>query len=145
MIMDKQNLFSDAQAVTATALSTNIMDLGKAGLNMGVGEELYLVCIVDTTLDDSGDDSTITVTLETDSVEAMDSAAVLLTLGTFAANAAAGSRLVQRIPVSAAYERYIGVRYTAANGSLSAGAFTTFLTKNIDAYTNYADNRTYTT
>lgn len=144
MLMDKQNLFSDAQAVTATAGSTNVMDLGKAGLNQGVGEEMYLVCIVDETLDDSGDDSTITVTLETDDNESMSTPTTIMTLGTFAANAAAGSRLVGRVPV-ATYERYLGVRYTAANGNLSAGKFTTFLTKNIDAYTSYADNRTYTT
>lgn len=145
MIMDKQNLFSDAQAVTATAGSTNVMDLGIAGRNIGVGEQLYLVCIVDVTLDDTGDDSTITVTLETDDNESMSSPATIMTLGTFAANAAAGSRLVAPLPVTDSYQRYLGVRYTAANGNLSAGAFTSFLTKDIDAYKSYADNRTYTT
>lgn len=31
MIFDKENLFSDAQAITVTAASTNVIDLGKTG------------------------------------------------------------------------------------------------------------------
>lgn len=145
MIMDAQNLFSDAQAVTATAASTNVMDLGIAGRNLGVGEDMYLVVIVDTTFTDSGSDSTIAVTLETDDNASMSSPTTLLSLGTFAALTAAGSRLVTKLPINSAYERYLGVRYTAANGNLTTGAFTAFLTKDIDAYKSYADNRTYTT
>lgn len=40
MIFDKQNLFSDAQAVTATAASTNVIDLGKTGTVAGEGAAL---------------------------------------------------------------------------------------------------------
>ena len=37
MIFDKQNLFSDAQAITATAASTNVIDLGATGTVAGEG------------------------------------------------------------------------------------------------------------
>lgn len=37
MIFDKQNLFSDAQAITATATSTNVIDLGATGTVAGEG------------------------------------------------------------------------------------------------------------
>ena len=35
MIFDKQNLFSDAQAITADAASTNVIDLGPTGTPVG--------------------------------------------------------------------------------------------------------------
>lgn len=144
MIHDAQNLFSNTQVVTASAVSTDIVDLGLAGRNIGVGEEIYLVVIVDTTFSDASSDSTVAVTLETDDNTGMSSATTILTLGTFAALTAAGSRFVVRLPV-AGYERYIAVRYTVAGGNLTTGAFTAFLCKNIDAYTNYQNNYTFTT
>ncbi|MDI9505526.1 MAG: hypothetical protein QM271_05395 [Bacillota bacterium] len=49
MILDKQNLFSDDQAVTVTADSTNVIDLGIAG--MGKGEPVRLFAQVTTTFD----------------------------------------------------------------------------------------------
>lgn len=49
MILDKQNLFSDDQEVTVTADSTNVIDLGIAG--MGKGEPVRLLAQVTTTFD----------------------------------------------------------------------------------------------
>lgn len=144
MLLDKQNLFADKQAVTAQAISTNVMDLGKAGLNIGVGEPIYLNALVTTTLDDSGDDSTLTVELVTDDNESMSSPTVIQTLGTFAANAAAGTKMSCAIPSSNLYERYIAVRFTPTGGSLSAGNVSAFLSKDQDATKAYADNRTIT-
>lgn len=40
MIFDKTNLFSDAQAITADAASTNIIDLGATGTPYGSGSAL---------------------------------------------------------------------------------------------------------
>lgn len=40
MILDAQNLFSDQQAVTATANSTNVVDLGATGTPYGNAEAL---------------------------------------------------------------------------------------------------------
>ena len=47
MLIDTQNEFSDAQAVTATAISTNVIDLtlGQSGLttiDIATGEPIYL-------------------------------------------------------------------------------------------------------
>lgn len=144
MIMDVQNRFSSAQAITATAASADIIDLGIAGRSVGTGEDVYLVVQVVSAFTDTGNDSTVTVTLETDDNTGMSSAATLLTVGTFAALSAVGSRLIVRLPISAAYERYIGLRYTVAGGNLTTGAVTAFLTKDVDAYRTYADNSTFT-
>jgi hypothetical protein len=43
MILDKENLFSDAQAVTATASSTNVLKLPKG---LAKGEPVRLLCQV---------------------------------------------------------------------------------------------------
>ena len=142
MFLDAQNLFSDAQAVTATAASTNLIDLGAATVDLGVGEPVYFICQIDTTMADTGSDSTITVTLEIDTAAAFGSATVAQTIGTFAALAAAGTRLVALVQPEAVVEQFLRVNYTTANGNLSAGAFTAFLTKDIHAYQAYPDNVT---
>lgn len=96
MYVDAELQFSDAQAVTASAASTNIVDLGSPR-NIGVGCELYLVCAVTTAMTDAGSDSTITVILETDDNDSFSSATTAQTIGTFAATSAAGTRLVAKL------------------------------------------------
>lgn len=139
MLFDAQNKYSDAQAVTAAAASTNIIDHGIAR-NMGVGENLYLVVICDVAMTDASSNSTLAVTLETDNDVAFGSATTAAqTIGTFAALSAIGTRLVARLAPSALNERYSRLYYTPANGDLSTGSFTAFLVKDIDAYTAYPD------
>lgn len=141
MILDAQNLFSDAQAVTAAAASTNSIDLG-AVRNIGVGEELYVAVTVDIALTDSGSDSTVTVALEGDSTTTFTPDASQ-TLFTIPALAAAGQKYYARInPDFASNYRYIQLKYTPNNGNLTTGSFTAALVKNIDAFTAYADNIT---
>jgi len=142
MLLDAENLFSDAQAVTAAAASTNIIDLG-AARNIGVGEELYVVVQCDVAMTDASSDSTLAVTIETDTVENFGSPTLAVqTVGTFPAVSAIGTRLVAKIQPVTTSERYMRLYYTPASGNLSTGSFTAFLTKNIDAYTAYADNIT---
>jgi len=140
MIIDAQLELSSAQAVTAAAASTNIVDLG-AVRDIGTGEELYLVGVVTTTMDDTGDNSTLAVTLETDDNASFSSATSLQTLFTFPAVSAAGTIRYARIQ-PAAFERYIRGYYTPANGNLSAGAFDLFVTKDIQKYQSYASGFT---
>lgn len=141
MYVDAQNLFSDAQTVTTGSengvKSTNVIDLGVAR-NIGVGERLWVVVQVDTALTGAGD--TCTAAIITDDNADMSSATVVQTIGTFAANSAAGTRLIAAVQPSESWERYIAIRYTAAgSGPLETGAFTAFLTNNIDAYKSYPD------
>lgn len=140
MLLDAQNLFSDAQIVTTGSengvLSTNVIDLGVAR-NVGAGEEIYLVVTCVTAMTSSGSDDTLRVDLITDDNAGMNSATVLDIVGTFPAASAAGTRFVKRLPVTDSYERYLGLRYTAATGPLTAGAFDAFLTKDIDALRSY--------
>jgi hypothetical protein len=128
-------LFSDAQAITAAAASTNLIDLG-ANRNLGVGEDLYVHVNVDVAFTDASSDSTLTVTVETDDNEAFSSPTTAQTIGTFPALSAIGASLQP----DAIVERYMRLKYTPNNGSLSTGSVTAALVLGIQAYTSYADN-----
>ena len=141
MIIDSQLLFSNEQTITSTAASTNVVDLG-AVRNLGVGEDLYLVVGVDVAMDDSGSDSTLAVTIETDDNEGFNSATVAQSIGTFSALSVAGTRLVAKLQPDKINERYMRLKYTPGTGDLSAGKFTAFLAKDIQAFTAYADGIT---
>lgn len=141
MYVDKENLYSDAQAVTSDVASTNLID-HKAVRDLGTGQDVYVVVLIDVTMDDSGDDSTCTVTIETDDSDAFGSATTAQTIGTFAAVSAAGSVLVAKLQPGAINERYSRLKYTMANGDLSAGTFTAFLTTDIHKWVAYAKGYT---
>jgi len=154
MILDNDLLFSDAQAVTAAAASTNYYDTGplgyvgatsstsppaNTGRNLGTGGELYFSISVDTAMTDSGSNSTLAVTLETDDNSSFSSAATVATLVTIPAVSAAGTKYFVKVPIATTvpYERYLRIYYTPANGDLSAGAFTVALVKDVDNYAVY--------
>lgn len=152
MYVDSQTLFSDAQAVTATAISTNVLDLNGATSSnvpllqdIGNGIDIYLIVTTTTTATDTGSDATLTLTLESDSTANLaTSATVHLSTGAlaFATYATAGSTLFATKLPNGNYERYLGLRYTIASGPLTAGAFTGFLTTDVQRYINYASGFT---
>lgn len=149
MYVDAQLTFSDAQAITATARSTNVIDTGplfsgNTGRNLGVGERLYIVVTCDVAMTDSGSDSTLTVTLETDDNAAFSSTAIVATLGSIPALTAAGAIFVYALPVAGAvpYERYLSLLFTAVNGNLTTGSFTASITKDASIYQQYAPSIT---
>lgn len=65
MILDKQNLFSDDQAVTATARSTNVIDTG-AAKDIGPGEPVEVLVQVTEDFVSGATDGTLVVALMTD-------------------------------------------------------------------------------
>jgi len=140
MYVDSQLLFSDAQAVTATAASTNTIDFG-AVRDMGVGEQLYVVALVDVAFTDSGSDSTLAVALETDSTTSITPDATR-TLFTFSALSAAGTVKIAALGPDDINLQYAQLKYTPANGNLTTGSITAFITHNIQKYTSYADGIT---
>lgn len=149
MYIDKQLEFSDSQAVTATAISANVVDLvsNSSGKNLvrdiGTGQDVYLVVMTTVAATDADSDATLTVTLESDSAAGLNSAAVThfstgaLAFGSFSP---AGSVLAAVKLPKGEYKRYLGVRYTVASGPLTAGQFDAFLTTDVDAFRAYAKN-----
>lgn len=142
MILDAQNLFDDNAEHLTTEASDNYIDLKATNRDLGAGENIYVVAIVDTAFTDGSSNSTMTLTLETDDNTSFSSATTAQTLGTFAALSAAGSKLIARLQPGQITERYLRVKYTVANGDLSTGKFTVFLAKDVENYVAFADNIT---
>jgi hypothetical protein len=143
MIRDGQTTFSDAQAITASAASTNLIDLS-IDRDMGVGTELYIVTVVVVAFTDAGSNSTITVTAETDTTAAFGSATTAQTLFTIPALAAVGRVDVARFQPFATDERFLRLFYTATNGDLTTGSVDAFITTNADLYRFHAKGYTIT-
>lgn len=123
MLVDKLLLFSEAQALTASAASTNSLDMS-AARDIGIGEDLYVFLNVDVALTDSGSNSTVTVALEGDSTSTFtpDGSQELFIIP---AVAAAGSQYFAKIsPDFAAQYRYLRLKYTMNNGDLTTGTVT---------------------
>lgn len=142
MYVDTQTEFSDAQAVTSTAISTNVIDLFAAlgggtaltadsTIDIGQGEDVYVVIQTQTAATDTGSDATLTVTIESDSAASLASSPVVhFSTGAlaFATFSPAGTRLATVCLPAGSYKRYLGVRYTVTSGPLTAGNFDAFVT-----------------
>lgn len=138
MILDKQLEFCSAQAVTAAASSTNTIDFGTVR-DMGVGTPLYVVCVCTVAMTDAGSDSTLAVALETDSTTTITPDATR-TLFTFSALSAAGTVKIAALGPDDLNLQYAALKFTPANGNLSTGTFSAYLTTSIQKFTAYADN-----
>ncbi|MCR1002042.1 MAG: hypothetical protein NQ081_05375 [Enterobacter cloacae] len=147
MWIDKQLEFSDSQAVTATAISTNVVDLNTAfnyntGVDIGTGEDVYLVLQVDAAATAAGA-ATVQITLESSASAGLTSSTVHFTSANYAlTDLTAGKTLLSVKLPSGTYLRYLGVRYTVGTGPLTAGSFSAFLVKDIQAWRAYARNYT---
>jgi hypothetical protein len=144
MYMDKEAEFSDGQALTVTAISTNVIDINLVPTlkDIGTGESIYWVTQVDVAFGSAGA-PTLDITLESDSTaDLATSPTVHDTLPQFLVAAlTAGAQLGKRRLESArTFERYLGVRYTIGVAAFNAGTISSFLTRHIDSYTNYPAN-----
>lgn len=119
MILDKENLFSQDQAVTGTAASTNIIDLG---VNRDIGKGVPIPVLIQVTEDFAGLTS-LTASIETDDNASFSSATVLATSGAVpVADLVAGKQMnLQYMPTGT--ERYLRINYTVA-GTGTAGTVT---------------------
>lgn len=142
MIVDKQNAFCEAQAVTAAAGSTNTIDLGIAR-DPGTGEDLYIVVVVTTALTDGGSNTGTVVALEGDSTTSITPDGTR-DLFTFAQAAAAGTVKYARLQPGGAPEQYqyLRLKFTPSGANLTGGAFSAYLTKDIQKALNYAKGYT---
>ncbi|MEQ9887615.1 Bbp16 family capsid cement protein [Pectobacterium zantedeschiae] len=137
MILDKLLMFSEAQAVTATAASTDVIDLGPIDgtrRDIGVGTPLEFFVNVNTTATAAGA-ATVNIQLQTSAdnstyVTLFDSSALAL------ATLTAGKR-VASVKVPQGVLRYLRVNYSVATGPLTAGAFTAGINLDVDANSHY--------
>ncbi len=142
MILDKLLMFSEAQAVTATAASTDVIDLSPlkgTRRDIGVGEPLEFWTNVNTTATAAGA-ATVNVQLQTSTdnatwVTLYDSGSLAL------ASLVAGKRVLSaKVPQGVL--KYLRVNYVVGTGPLTAGAFTSGINLDVDANTFYASGFT---
>jgi len=132
MIFDNTLLFSSGQAITASAASTNSIDLGATGTpvggsaltrDIGAGEEIeisVLVTEVFATL------TSLTVTIETDDNSSFSSATTRYSSGAIAAATLVAGyqfKVPAHFPLGT-NERYVRLYYTVAGSNATTGKIT---------------------
>lgn len=137
MILDLQTMFSGSvsaagvktgQGITATAISDNVLDRS-GGLTVptledeGIlgGAEQWLVVQAQTAAAGGDAAKTLTITLESDTVAALNSANVVhfASAAILGSAITAGATLVRTMLPSADYKKFVGLRYTVSAGFTS--------------------------
>ena len=143
MMTDALLQLSAAQAVTASAVSTNTIDLSQAR-DIGAGEDLYVVFTVDVAATAAGA-ATVNFQVITSAAAALTSPNILVqTDAIVKTELTAGRRPIYlNIPASVLAslpigQRYLGVQYTVGTGPLTAGSFSAAITNaEVDVGKNY--------
>lgn len=138
MILDRETLFSDEQAITSSsAASTDYIDLGLANRDIGKGNEIELLITVTETFV-TGDSATLNPSLQTDNASTFNTGPTTLwALGASgAATLVAGYQVKVRVPRDT--DRYLRMYYTLATGTFSAGKITAGLVLDVDDQQIYA-------
>ncbi len=126
MYIDNDLVFSSAQAVTATAASTNALDLATATRNIGAGEPIELVALVTTTTT-SGGSTTLDIALQDSADNSSFADTTIKQSGIAKATLVAGYEML-RAALPRGLRRYLRIYYTVNTANFTAGAFTAFLT-----------------
>lgn len=145
MILDQQTLFSDAQAITATANSTNVIDtLPSGGPNtksgIGDGQDITLFAQVGTTFTAGGAATLVISLVSADSADLATNPIVHYSTAALALAAlTAKSRPVALDLPYGKYRRYVGLTYTVATGPMTAGVMTAGLVEDLQTLNGTVD------
>lgn len=101
MFIDKKQSFADGQALTATAVSTNVIDLG-VDRNIGPGESMAVM--VSSSVDAGGTTPTLQFEIQTSNNENMSSSTVIGT-SEEVTSLLAGQKIT--LPIGVSNERYL--------------------------------------
>ncbi|MBP5430041.1 MAG: hypothetical protein J6Y25_04080 [Elusimicrobiaceae bacterium] len=127
MLLDQNLMFSDAQTISATAASTNVVDLTAAG--NAVPGRLVLIGHVDTAFAGA---TQIVAALQTSDKSDFSSGVVTLASATLNATQLADTeKNLFALAVPAGMKRYLRVYYTVT-GTVTAGAMSCFMADIVD-------------
>ncbi len=129
MILSQQQIFSDAQAITATAVSTNVIDLGVRGTpfggaaaltgDKGKGNEIPLLVQV---VEGFNNLTSLKVSVETGATTALGTE--LLSQTVLLADLVSGWQFNECDVPKGAVGRYLGLRYTVVGTAPTTGTIT---------------------
>lgn len=135
MIFSAQQLFSDDQAITATAVSTNVIDLGapqtaygaKAAFHQDIGKGNPVPILVQVT-EDFATLTSLTITIEVSAAANLSSSTVLSSQTIAVADLKKGKQIAAQVLPNGADQRYLGVRYTVTGSNATTGKVTAGIT-----------------
>lgn len=141
MILDKQALFSDKQAITATAVSENVIDLGATGTpisgvtalksDLGISDVPLLIQVTE----DFATLTSLTVSVQTDDNVGFGSPkTVISTPAIPVASLKAGYKFPMVWVPRGTDERFVRLNYTVAGSNATTGKITAGITTGVDAY-----------
>lgn len=139
MILDKQLMVSDAQAVTATAVSTNAIDTQLASpiRDVGTGEEMRMVITCGLAALAAGAAVVTFEVIQADDAALTTNVEVLAGTGPIGKAAIVAGYTALDIVLPRNTRRYIGVRYTVGTGPLTQGTFSAGLVHDGDRQKTY--------
>jgi hypothetical protein len=124
--IDNELVLSDEQVVTASAASTNVIDMGAAAASDA--RALKLAVDVTEAGDSAGDTATLTIALQTSSTEGFDSPVTLAQSAAIAQTALTlGARAWEVTLPRHGLLRYVRAYYTVGTENLTKGKFKAFL------------------
>lgn len=137
MILDKHLQVSDAQAVTASAASTDYIDKKAAG-DVGMGKPLHMMITVDEAAQAAGA-ATVTFQIQCDDNSGFSSPKTVFQSGAIAkADLVPGYQLFMPMPIGLD-EQFIRVYYSVGTGPLTAGKFTAHVVEGVQKSVAYPD------
>ena len=125
MMLSAEQIFSDSQALTATAASTNIIDLGATGTVLGapaalvrdIGPGKAVEFIVQLDVDSGGTSPTLDVAVQVDTVEAFSSPTTVASSEQLAGGSAGDRVQLNCTLPEGTNERYLRLNYTLTGTS----------------------------
>ncbi|MBF0589019.1 MAG: hypothetical protein HQL53_07830 [Magnetococcales bacterium] len=124
MFIDKNLELADGQALTASAASTNVIDLG-SDRDIGAGTPMYVVLQVDTAADGTTTDETYQFDIQTDDNVSFSSAGSLFSRTISYGDLTAGAQFV--FPMPHDNERYLRL-YSTLGGTTPSVTISAWLT-----------------
>lgn len=124
MIMDNKLVFSDAQAITATAASANIIDCGVANANLGEGSPLIIRLMVEETFLAAGA-ATLIISLQHGASDPPSTS--LLLVASIAKEALVKGAYIPEIKIPDEHLRFLRLYYEVGTGPFTAGKITAFI------------------
>lgn len=139
MILDRENAFSIAQALSGSGgASTDLIDLSQVR-QIGMGKDLYLVLTIDVAA--AGTSPTLSVAVQTDDNSSFSSPATALTSPTYTgAQMVASTQFVLPLP-QIGFERYLRLNYTLG-GTSPTVTLSAHLVENYQTDVKYASGFT---
>jgi hypothetical protein len=123
-LIDSTNLFSSAQAITADAASTNVIDLGVAGRDIGPGVEIPVLVQVIEAFDNL---TSVKVSLQTSTTENFASPIELCSQTIALASLTAGAKFNGIRAVPPVTSRYLRLYYDITGTTPTTGTITAFI------------------